>query len=201
MTEKTEPNGNGKQNNVHVTPTGVCEWAKVLKPDTKFNSDGEFSIDLYLGEKESAGIVDGIRAAVKKIQEEVTAQGHDTPGYANPPFKKTDDGYKFKFKQKALVGDYEFKVDVYDAATKDWPKDLLIGNGSTVKVAFEYYAWNVAVQGGVGCSLRLKAVQVIKHKEYKQDAETFGFKKEEGTKVDEAVPAGEGGDDGSDIPF
>ena len=201
MAEKTEPNGNGKT--VLVTPTGKCEWAKILKPDTKWNSDGEYSIDLFLGEEESAEIVAGIRTAVKKLQDSVTADGHDTPGYANPPFTKTETGYKFKFKQKAKGGDFDFTVDVYDAATKEWPKDLLIGNGSTVKVAYEYYAWNVKAQGGVGCTLRLKAVQIIKHVEYVKDAKSFGFTAEEGTKVDEAEAhaIAQEFEDSRDVPF
>lgn len=28
--------------------TGECEWARLHKPDTKFNADGVYSLDLYL---------------------------------------------------------------------------------------------------------------------------------------------------------
>jgi len=194
MNEKTEVSNNGK--GILVTPTGKCEWAKILKPDTKWDSDGLYSIDLFLGHEESEGIIAGIRAAVQAYKNNI-AEGDDIPGFAKPPFQETEDGYKFKFKQKAKSGEFDYTVDVYDRDTEVWAKDTLIGNGSEVKVAYDLYVWNVKTQGGIGCTLRLKAVQVINHVEYTRDAGSFGFKAEGESQVTtkEKYPIGD------DIPF
>ena len=62
-----------------------------------------------------------------------------------------------------------------------WPRDVLIGNGSIVKVCFTLWPWNVAPRGGVGATLRPKAVQIIDHVPYEAEEKTYGFTPQEGT--------------------
>jgi hypothetical protein len=47
--------------------SGVCEWAKLTKPDTKFNAEGIYSIDLFLDDASWAKFHDsGVQLKVKE---------------------------------------------------------------------------------------------------------------------------------------
>jgi len=174
-------------NQIHLTPLGKCEWAHILNPQTKFDSDGVYSIKLDLGEIDAKPIVNLIRQATQDRKEAEIQLGRNVVGWANPPWKVEEETgvYKFTFKQKALgkpknKDPFPISIDVLDAKTNVWPKDILIGNGSLVIVAFTVYTWNSAAQGGIGTTLQLKAVQIIEHVHYEAEAKDYGFQAEEG---------------------
>ena len=179
-------------NELHNTPSGKVEWAKILQPDYKYDKDGMYSIDHYLESGPAQEIIKIIRTvALKKADLE------GAHAYAPPPFTENKETgiYCFKYKQSAIgrphKGEpFEIKVDVFDAKMNHWPKDVLIGNGSIVKVCFSLYPWNVVARGGVGVTLRLKAVQIIDHVPYEAEERTFGFEEEEGVDIGEQVGFG-----------
>lgn len=175
-------------NEIHQTPLGKCEWAHVLKAQTKFDSDGVYSIKLNLDTAGAEPIIELTRKAVLGFRQLEEQLGHSIVGYATPPWVIDEENgtYKFNFKQKAVgkpknADPFPISIDVFDAKLNEWPKDVLIGNGSQVKVAFTLYAWNSAAQGGIGVTFQLKAVQVISHIPYEAESRDYGFQPEEGT--------------------
>jgi len=174
-------------NEIHTTQLGKCEWAHILKAQTKFDSDGIYSIKLILGEVDAEPIKDLVRHSAEAHHQLETQMGHSVAGWALPPwtFDKETSVYKFNFKQKAIgkpknEEPFPISIDVFDAKINPWPKDVLIGNGSLVKVAFTLYSWNSAAQNGVGVTLQLKAVQVVNHIPYEHETRDYGFQLEEG---------------------
>lgn len=190
-------------NNIIVLE-GSAQWAKVFEPDTKFNPLGDYSINIQMTAAEAAPMCERLEQIVQgKFQEAVKEK---------PPLKNTlttqevcsvvydrdtgDDtgNVEFKFKLKAKVQKrdgtyYEQSPAVLDAKKQPIPKDMLIGNGSKVKVAFEPIPYVMLSTKKVGVSLRLKAVQVIDLVEYGNKA-TSVFDEEDGfvaPPVNEAV--------------
>jgi hypothetical protein len=89
------------------------------------------------------------------------------------------------FKQKAEAGKgdkkFTFKVAVFDAKGKPLSKDIKIGAGTQVKVAFEVDATFYEKERDGGARLRLVAAQIVKLVEWEGGtAESFGFSEEEG---------------------
>jgi len=173
---------------------GSAQWAKVLEPDTKWNPLGDYTINLQMSQEEAAPLCEKLEQLVQEEFKKAVKE--------KPPLKNTlttqdvssvvydrdtgDDTGKveFKFKLKAKVqrkdgGYYEQQPAVLDAKKQPLPKDMLIGNGSKVKVAFEPITYIMQSTKKVGVSLRLKAVQVIDLVEYGNSATSL-FDEEDG---------------------
>lgn len=113
--------------------------------------------------------------------------------------KEGDTVFKFKTKSsyRTKSGDIMNRVvPIYDSQGKPLPKNVDIGHGSIVKVAFSiqpyYKTKNIR-----GLTLYLNAVQVLELVERGDgDAASFGFGAEEGGYVAPAVP-----NDEDEIPF
>lgn len=114
--------------------------------------------------------------------------------------KEGDTVFKFKTKSsyRTKSGDIMNRVvPIYDSQGKPLPKNVDIGHGSIVKVAFSiqpyYKTKNIR-----GLTLYLNAVQVLELVERGDgDAASFGFGAEEGGYVAPAVP----NEDEDEIPF
>lgn len=74
----------------------------------------------------------------------------------------------FNFSRRQLRGNGEPNTApfVEDASSNPWPPNILIGNGSIVKVAFTVWRWNPHGEGGAGIGLELEGVRVLVHSEY-----------------------------------
>jgi hypothetical protein len=204
-------------NNIMVLE-GSAQWAKVFEPDTKFNPLGDFSINLQMTAAEAAPMCERLEQLVQaKFAEAVKEKPAlkntlTTADVSNVVFDRDtgDDtgNIEFKFKLKAKVQKrdgtyYDQEPAVVDASKKPLPKDVLIGNGSRVKVAFEPITYVMASTKKVGVSLRLKAVQVIDLIEYGSKAtsvfdEEDGYVSPSGAEVNEA-PFNEEAADGADF--
>lgn len=168
---------------MHNTAPGKVAWAKILKPDYKYDKDGMYTMDHFLEREHAEVVLGAIRPIVgMKAQHENCAQ------YAPPPFTiDAETGiHCFKYRQSAIgrpnKGDpFKITINVFDAQMNQWPRDVLIGNGSIVKVCYTLWPWNVAARGGVGVTLRPKAVQIINHVPYEAEERTYGFQPQEGT--------------------
>lgn len=176
-----------KQNIVRITsPAGIAVYPKLEKPDTKFDANGVYSVDLDL-DKASAEelIVKLTKVADADYANECKAKGKKSLKRADMPWKETEDGkIRFKFKLKAKGGSGEKQWDqkpaLFDA--KGNPvANINVGSGSTVKVAFDAAPYFTAMVGH-GISLRLRAVQVIELREYiaGDNFDAFGFKATDG---------------------
>jgi len=173
---------------------GSAQWAKVLEPDTKWNPLGDYSINLQMSQANSAEMCERLEQIVqeefnKAIKEKPPLKNTlTTQAVVNTVYdKETGDDtgkveFKFKLKAKGQRKDgsyYEQQPAVIDAKKQPLPKDMLIGNGSRVKVAFEPIPYIMQSTKKVGVSLRLKAVQVIDLVEYGNSA-TSVFDEEDG---------------------
>lgn len=181
---------------------GQALWAKVFEPDTKFDANGIYSINILVPETEAQEVCEYLDSVVKdKFEEEVKANPKKRnslttrPGYEphlDQDGNKTDK-VEFKIKLKALVQrrdgtTYAQKPIVVDAKRTPMDKDTLIGNGSKVKAAFEAVPYVMASTKQVGVSLRLKGVQVISLVEYGGTGGSM-FEEEEGFVVSKTEKA------------
>jgi hypothetical protein len=173
---------------------GSAQWAKVFEPDTKFNPLGDYSINLQMPVAQAAEMSEKLEAIVQaKFNEAVEADPRlkntlTTQDVCQPVYdRETGDdtgNVEFKFKLKAKIQKrdgtwYEQQPAVLDSKKVPMTNDILIGNGSRVKVAFEPIPYVMASTKKAGVSLRLKAVQVIDLVEYGNSAASV-FDEEDG---------------------
>lgn len=168
------------------TMTGEVEWSHLFRPDYAYNKDGDWSLGLKTGTSEGEPILAiiresaGLRSGAERCQD-----------FAKPPIIENEDGSKtFKFKQSAIIRmegkePSHTKITVLDAKMNPWPEAVNIGKGSKVKVRYKARSWNVKLQGGVGVTLTLIAVQVIEHVPY---VPSHGFEEEEGVDMGSDIP-------------
>ena len=150
----------------YVSPKGSAGYPKLLKPDTKFKAEGEYSTTLTMDKKTAKPLMDQIEEA---YTEEFGAKALPK---ANFPYKEDEEGnitFKFKSKQKPKLFDSKGSpIKVVD--------DLNIGSGSTMKVSGAISCR--AVSGKNYATLYMNAVQIIDLVEYSGSpfgAEEGGF--------------------------
>jgi len=184
-----------------ITPKGTAVYPRLSSPDTKFKPAGEYSAKIRLSSEDAAPMmakIDGlIEEAYKAEQDRLVKAGKKaaakTLKYADKPYKEVldDDGeatgeIEFNIKMKAQYTKKDGTVvkiapKLFDASTppKSLPLSTAIWGGSTIKVAGEFNPFATAI--GVGMSLRLSAVQVIKLVSGgSSSASDYGFDGEEG---------------------
>ncbi len=155
-----------------VSPIGEAKWAHVHRPKAPFEGTGDpkYMIDVIF---EKGGEWDPL---CKKIMEVSRAKG-----YANKPIKPEKDDmdqptgrFFITFKTAA-----QFPPRVFDRFGTVIPPEVLVGNGSKVRVA---YRENEYKGLGGGFNFYLNAVQVIELVEYSGgNATDYGFETEKGT--------------------
>lgn len=169
-----------------TTPVGTALWPHLNEPDTKFDKDGSYSVNLVLGKEQT----EDIKEKLAGVLEEFIASGESkTKKKAPMPIKedKDQDGkptgnYQIKFKLRAVGQSrgerWEQRPALFDSQGQ--PLSEQIGNGSKIKVGAEVVPYSTAM-AGTGVTLRLKAVQVIELSSSGGDNfEAWSFSKEEG---------------------
>lgn len=191
--------------------SGKAQWAKVLEPDTKFNADGEYSVDVLIPEADAQPIcekLDGVVAAefARAVKEKPALKNQLSQ--SNPYQIVYDDNtgdptgdIKFKAKMKAVWRARDGRSGtqrpiVVDAKRQPLSKDIAIGNGSTVNVNVELVPYIMQSTKSVGCSLRLKGLQVVNLVEYASGGSMFdtvegGYVSAENQAIEEAFAAEE----------
>ena len=119
--------------------SGTAYWASVITPNTKFDSDGVWTIDV--------GNLDDLNK--KKAQK-------DGLTVKNKGDEK-EDFVTIKRKVRNAKGSLNRQPNVVDA-NKRLITETMIGNGSKVNVLYEPFEWNFG--GKTGVSADLRAVQV-----------------------------------------
>ena len=119
--------------------SGTAYWASVITPNTKFDTDGVWTIDV--------GNLDDLNK--KKAQK-------DGLTVKNKGDEK-EDFVTFKRKVRNAKGSLNRQPNVVDA-NKRLITETMIGNGSKVNVLYEPFEWNFG--GKTGVSADLRAVQV-----------------------------------------
>jgi len=117
-----------------ATIQGKAYWAAITRPNTTF--DPVYQIDLAIDDE--------------------TADQFSAKGIT---VKEDERGKVVKFKRRVSRADGTDNPQPKLVDSSKNPIDVLVGNGSDVKVMYKEYDWNYAGKSGVG--LDLQAVQVI----------------------------------------
>ena len=135
---------------------GEANFPHLNTPDTEFNSEGIYQVKLVM-DKETAQ--DDIKIINNVIAEELKKQNQLHPNKTDKfiraplPYKELENGrIQFHFKTK-------FKPKIVDHNLDDLDKN--IWGGSIIRVNYKPVGYYVA-STGLGCTLRLVAVQVKK---------------------------------------
>lgn len=180
----------------YTTPAGTAQYPYLTKPDTKFNPDGDYKVNLELPVAEAQEVI----AFLDEQFAVALAQAKkDNPG---KKIKEGSPGYEInedagtavlKFKTKAKVttksGDsFTQRVALFDAKGKPITTAPNIGGGSKVKVSYEVMPYYTAI-AGAGLALRVKAVQILNLVEFSTggNAGAYGFGEEEGYEASAAA--------------
>lgn len=186
-----------KKKNTRLTiPTGKAAFPYLNRPDTQFNTDGEWKVDLIMSKEEANDFL-------AKVDEEVDAHFNNVYNEASAKKKKKlvkhypyedvlDDEteeptgeVKIKTKMKAKIKtkddeEIELAPQLFDKKGNplDREKDIIRMN-SLIRAAVELRPYTMDSTGMTGVTLQLKAVQVRQFAEG-TSAESFGFDVEEG---------------------
>lgn len=171
----------------YTTPLGVAQYPWLVEPDTKFNPDGDYKVNMLFAEwtPELKYIVNDLKQMLEEYYQAIISD----PKYAKNASKiqkadiwveDSDGNIVMKFKQKAVIksikGTHEVKIPIFDSKGKPL-SDIKLGGGSQIKLCFTaapYYAPSIRM---CGLSLRPVAVQVIELKEWAEGGtmQAYGF--------------------------
>jgi hypothetical protein len=201
-----------------TTPAGIAKYPWITKADTRFVPEGVFTTKLVLSKEAATPLMEAITKAHAEHWTETVAKTDPKKKKslkkADLPFKDVLDDQgnetgdiEFVFKQKAVIvskkdnKSYNIKINIFDAKGKPITKAVAIYGGSIIKVNFAIVPY--ATTMGVGVTLRLNAVQVIKLVSSGGDASSYGFGAEEDGyefSEDEAGDASGDSGDSLDLP-
>ena len=127
--------------------SGDAYWAHIITPNTKFNPDGEWSIEVCNLDKANKKVAETDGLTIKN-------KGDERGDFVTlKQYARTKDGMPRA-------------ISVKDSNRNTFPSDKRVGNGS--KVNASYFPKEYTVYGG-GVKGYLNAVQVIDLVEYKTD--------------------------------
>jgi len=159
-----------------TTPIGTARWPRLSKPDTKFDKDGVYKVDLILSAADAEPVKKQIQDVMKDHIEYVKRTKPALKKRADLPFvEEVDDGgnetgnwvFKFKLKAIGVNGDDRWEQRPIVMDSKKAPIDTTtveVGQGSRISVGCEIVPY-VSPMVGAGISLRLKVVQVVELRE------------------------------------
>lgn len=197
-----------------VSPAGELIWPTLIKPDTKFDEDGVYKTKL----KANGPQAEAFRELIEKVQqEELERQIQDAEAkkkgsgkrvkLADLPLEEDEDGNLiFNFKSKAKFKDQKTgqmvdrKVALFDAKGKGLTHDVKLGTGTVARVSCFVAPFYTALLGA-GVTLRIRAVKILKLKEYSASgsADQFGFGDDEGDFEQDNGGFSDSDDDYSDV--
>ena len=172
-----------------VTPAGIAKYAWLSKPDTKFDPDGVYKVNLILdpADPEVQEFLEGINNQLNDYHASELNKPKAKKLAKALPYKDdfNEDGdstgmVSVALKTKAVVKDKETgltkpkTLPIINKYGKPIPEGTSVGNGSTIKAAYSSFC--TTVKGVCYLSLYLNAVQVLDLVEYSGN---YGFTFEE----------------------
>ena len=149
-----------------TSPKGKAIFPHLTEPDTKYKAEGEYHVKLECNKSEGQNIIGLIGSEIaKKVKEQHDLDPKKPITKAPLPYVEVNDKVVFNFKMKASGirksdgKHFTQKPDLGNAELFPIEPDMQIWGDSILKITFEPYAWNMPI--GIGCTLRLKAVQVL----------------------------------------
>lgn len=193
-----------------VTPVGVAVYPHLVRPDTKFDSDGVYTAQVAIEADDAAKLIeqlenarDTFAAEFKKENKAKFAKATIAAVYED---EIDDEGeltgrVLIRAKQKAIIRgrdgeEYVKTVKLFDAQNNRITPSSVWG-GSRLILAGVLIPYYMASTKEVGVSLRLGAAQILELVEGDGgNAESFGFGEQEGyTAPDDTAADDAGGDD------
>ncbi len=142
---------NKNERKIHMSVLkGNAYWASIVSPNTTFDSDGVWSIDVGNLDKKNTDVAKADGLSVKN-------KGDDRGDFVT-----------VKRKVRRKDGNMNKAPEVVDAGKRNM-SGTLIGNGSEVNVLYSTYDWEF--KGRSGTSADLRAVQVTNLVPYNVDAD------------------------------
>lgn len=200
-----------------TSPKGTAKYPWVENPNTKFNADGVYSIDLILPldeAEEFMSTLDELNEKFFKKAAEGLKPVQVKKMVKSSPYRmeEDDEGNEtgnviFSFKEDAVITNKKKgttrsgKPKLFDAFGKEIKDEIKLGSGSTVRVAFLARPKGENPLNSYGVKMLLRAVQVIDLVEWGGgSASSFGFGVEdsgtfESKHSSETSTASEGEDD------
>jgi len=170
---------------VLTTPKGKAIFPHLTEADTMFHAEGLYHVKLECSLAESQVLIKTIGDLVtEQVVEAQKKTPDNTSGFkrAPLPYEILDDKVVFNFKMKAGGTrkkdgkSFTQKPVIVNADLTPFDEDKQIWGDSKLVINFEPYAWNMPI--GIGCSLRLKSVQVIELVTGKASSTLSGFEAE-----------------------
>jgi hypothetical protein len=168
-----------------ISPKGELEWCKYVEPDTKYNADGEFSVNLLLdpeeaGAKEFISKLENLRdTALGQLKENLGAKGNQWSAQDITATHYDKDGnetgkviVKCKLKDiaKRKAMGKPCKIQASGPNKEDLvAKKTLVGNGSIGIVGCFAFAYEMASTKKVGVSLQWQKLRVFDLVSYAND--------------------------------
>lgn len=211
-----------------ISPKGTAIYPKLNEPDTKFNVDGDYSVKLrfavddaavlafkakgealrdeFFKENYDALVADkkGARAkelkAVDFIKPETDPETGDETGFLILNAKMRAGGVIKNGKRAGQP--WSQKPDYFNASGAALKNPPRIGGGSELKVSVELEPYLRETDKTIGCSVKLKAVQIITLREGgSRSASDYGFGAEEGDEIEDGSAPAAREDTGDAAPF
>lgn len=176
-----------------VSPPVEVKYSHLVKPNTKFNADGEFQLTVVLDPSNSdhAGFMRQLDTLAQAARTEKAADSAKVGKYAlRTGYKNEEDkdgeetgkvlvsfknGASFEYKGETI----HVKIPVVDAKNNPIVNSK-VGRGSIVKVAYQAVPFAMDATKQVGISLRLAAVRVLKYVPFSGSAASAFGEAEEG---------------------
>lgn len=184
-----------------VTPIGEAKWAHLHKPKAPFEGKGEpkYQIDVYFDKDDPEWEVwaKNVAEKIRALPEQSDKRTGQKMQKQVPLKKELDDNDQStgRFYVTFKTSD-KFRPTVFDSNGNKLAENILVGNGSKVRVS---YVENVYSAFGGGLNFYLNAVQVTELVEFKaQGAEAYGFNVTPETQVQSEEPPPDFDDN---IPF
>ena len=166
----------------YITAKGIAQYPWIFEPDTKFDADGQYHIQLIVSKEDAQDMIKRLSDMLDEFKAKTEKEKGKKVGKMDF-FDETPEGdsVQFKFKQKHLLrrkdgSSVEVHIPVFDSRGGCVTAESKMGTGSTVKICYSPLPYYNAVTKSVGLSLRLVAVQVLALVQYSAGAaEGFGF--------------------------
>lgn len=170
-----------KEENVWGYIKGKANWAKVVEPG-EYEGNKNWEIDIYPNEEDMAEYIELAQGVANVAGEGATEFGKKSN--VQDEFVKQDkdgkDYLKFKLEYLGYDGTVQ-QPDRYDKnGNKNNDSEVLVGNGSIVKVKYRLKPYYMPSTKVAGTSVRFFAFQVIDLVEYSSGGTDSGFGDESG---------------------
>lgn len=186
------------------SPVGTAIYPFLERASTKFNDKGVYSTKLRLSGDEALKFKAQIDEWMEKSLE-IAKESAETPAKAkkkklnDAPYEEVLDEEgnetgEIDFKFKAMASGqrkdktrWTFKLPIFDVKGKEIPSEVGMAGGSTIRLKFNADEYDVPATG-VGVSLKLQGVQLLKLQKYGNSMEAMeGFEDGYSYSEDDAV--------------